>query len=153
MLPWYRREGMRITAIALGAGVLLGGLIALAVSGPKLSPFGTPQRSAAEAIASDQPKAHKPAAKGRTKPQAKHAQAVSAQPVSADAPAVAATPDAADRSDRAKAKAKVERGDRAPRRAAAPAPVAQPRRRSAAPRAAPRRRPAPAAPSPKRPSA
>src|SRR5215212_4819371 len=141
MLPWYRREGIRIAAIALGAGVLLGGLIALAVSGPKLSPFGPSRPSAAEAIASDQAKANKPAAKGRAKPQTKHAKDVRAKPVSADAPSVAATPDAADRSDRAKAKARSERGGRAPRRAAAaPAPAAQPRRRSTAPRATPRRR-------------
>src|SRR3954447_16299016 len=98
MLPWYRREGIRIAAIALGAGLLLGGLIALAVSGPKLSPFGPSRPSAAEAIASDQAKANKPAAKGRSKPQAKQAASVHARPVSADAPAVAATPDAGDRS-------------------------------------------------------
>src|SRR3954451_19851633 len=116
MLPWYRREGIRIAAIALGAGLLLGGLIALAVSGPKLSPFGPSRPSAAAAIASDQAKANKPAAKGRPKPQAKHAKSVDTQPLSADAAVVAATPDAADRSNKVKAKAKRERGDRAPRR-------------------------------------
>src|SRR5215210_2957803 len=109
MLPWYRREGIRIAAIALGAGLLLGGLIALAVSGPKLSPFGTPKRSAAEAIASDQAAANKPAAKAKAKPQAKtSSKAVKAAPVSAGEPAAAASPDAADRSDRARAK--LERG-------------------------------------------
>src|SRR5215217_4705497 len=109
MLPWYQREGVRIAAIALAAGLLLGGLIALAVGGPKLSPFGTPKRSAAEAIASDQAATHKPAAKATAKPDAKSAEATDANTASvatATAADVAtASPDAADRSDRARAKA------------------------------------------------
>src|SRR4051812_32388456 len=106
MLPWYRREGIRIAAIALGAGLLLGGLIALAVGGPKLSPFGKPQRSAAQAIASDQAATHKPAAKAAPKPQPKSAKATKAStPAAATAAGVATpSPDAADRSDRARAR-------------------------------------------------
>src|SRR3954466_13175274 len=142
MMPWYEREGVRIAAIALAAGLLLGGLIALAVGGPKLSPFGTPKPSAAEAIASDQAATHKPAAEATAKPEAKSAKATNAHTAAAATAAGVATPspDAADRSDLARAKAgtKRERGDRAPRRAgAAPAP----RRAGWAPAAAhPRRR-------------
>jgi len=40
MLPWYRREGIRIAAMALAAGLVLGGLIALAVGRPELARFG-----------------------------------------------------------------------------------------------------------------
>src|SRR3954452_22666078 len=134
MLPWYEREGVRIAAIALAAGLLLGGLIALAVGGPKLSPFGTPKRSAAEAIASDQAAAHKPAATATAKREANSAQATNAQPASAATAPGAATPspDAADRSDRAQAKARTERerGDRAPRRAGSRPVAAHPRRRT-----------------------
>src|SRR4051812_8383454 len=106
MLPWYRREAVRIAAVALASGLVLGGLIALAVSGPKLGPFGKPRPSAAEAIASDQAATHKPAAKARPKPQPKSSKAAKASHKSAAAAVAAATasPDAAHPSDRAKAK-------------------------------------------------
>src|SRR3954454_24293236 len=128
MLPWYRREAVRIAAVALASGLVLGGLIALAVSGPQLSPFGKARPSAAQAIGSDQAAKHKPAAKARPKPQPKSSKAAKASPKSAAADIAAATPspDAADRSDHAKAKR--ERGDRAPRRAAAAPVRAAPRR-------------------------
>src|SRR4051794_38258914 len=150
MMPWYEREGVRIAAIALAAGLLLGGLIALAVGGPKLSPFGTPKPSAAEAIASDQAAARKPAAEATAKPEAKSATATNAKTASGGTAADVATPspDAADRSDRARAKAvtKQDRGGRAPRRAGS-APPAQPRRRTST-RVVSRHR---SAPSPSRP--
>src|SRR4051795_12626566 len=140
MMPWYEREGVRIAAIALAAGLLLGGLIALAVGGPKLSPFGTPKPSAAEAIASDQAATHKPAAEATAKPEAKSAKATNANTAAAATAAGVATPspDAADRSDlaRAKDRTKRERGDRAPRRAGAAPAAAPPRRRAAARRRA-----------------
>src|SRR4051794_4534541 len=144
MMPWYEREGVRIAAIALAAGLLLGGLIALAVGGPKLSPFGTPKRSAAEAIASDRAATHKPAAEATAKPEAKSAKATKANTAAAATAAGVATPspDAADRSDRARAKAgtKRERGDRAPRRAGSAPAAAHPRRAGSAPATAPPRR-------------
>src|SRR3954454_8539283 len=141
MMPWYEREGVRIAAIALAAGLLLRGLIALAVGGPQLSPFGTPQPSAAEAIASDpaareasataRPATHKPAAEATAKPEAKSAKATNANTAAAATAAGVATPspDAADRSDLARGKAgtRRERGDRAPRRAGSAPAAAHPR--------------------------
>src|SRR3954470_816874 len=112
MLPWYQREGVRIAAIALGAGLLLGGLIAFAVGGPKLSPFGKAQRPAAEAIASDQAATHKPAAKAEPTAQAAKPKHDKTAPMAAATAAgsAAATPDAAHRSDQAKAKVRAKGG-------------------------------------------
>src|SRR5215208_1209951 len=70
MQPWYRNERLRIAAIAIAAGLVLGGLVALAVGQPKLTRFGQPQKSTADAIAGDQPIV---APRTKPKPRAKKA--------------------------------------------------------------------------------
>ena len=57
MLPWWYRQhpALKVAAVALAAGLALGGLLVLAIGGPQLSPLGKPQRSIADAIFSDQP--------------------------------------------------------------------------------------------------
>jgi hypothetical protein len=150
MQPWYLNERLRIAAIAIAAGVILGGLVVLAVGHPKLTRFGQPQKSTADAIASDQP-----AVRPRTKPKAKKAKARPARKVhkarrsrgsAAAAPDPTATPDAK-RDDETDTAAVPQRRAASRRVTARPHNViSAPRRRTATSKPSPD--PTPAAPAP-----
>jgi hypothetical protein len=115
MLPWgYRHPRLKIAGIALAVGLLLGGLVTLAIGRPQLATLGTGQQSTADAIASDQPlqKLVPAKAKAKAKPKAKQrarhkakakparAKARKTRRTASSAPVVAAsTPDSADRAD------------------------------------------------------
>ncbi|MGZ8649374.1 MAG: hypothetical protein ACXW08_12225 [Solirubrobacteraceae bacterium] len=70
MPPWYRDDKLRIAAMALAAGLLLGAVVTFAAGIGKGEPDspGTPARSMAAALASDQVKPPPAPAKAVAKP-------------------------------------------------------------------------------------
>jgi hypothetical protein len=53
VLPWYQQPGFRFAGAALLAGLMIGGLVTLALGYKSSPPAPIPERSAADAIASD----------------------------------------------------------------------------------------------------
>ena len=53
MLPWYQQPRFRFAGAALLAGLVIGGLVTLALGYQGSPPAAIPERSAADAIASD----------------------------------------------------------------------------------------------------
>ena len=54
MLPWYQQPRFRFAGAALLAGLVIGGLVTLALGYQGSPAAAIPERSAADAIASDQ---------------------------------------------------------------------------------------------------
>jgi hypothetical protein len=54
VLPWYQQPRLRLAGAALLAGLVIGGLVTLALSYQNTPPAAIPEGSAADAIASDQ---------------------------------------------------------------------------------------------------
>jgi hypothetical protein len=137
MQPWHQNERLRIAAVALAAGLILGGLVALAVGHPKLTRFGKPQKSTADAIASDQPivAARDKAKKAKAKPDEKAHKARKSPRRSSAGAAFTATPDATATPDGKNESTDTTAAPRpaaaAPRRRRVTSPViSQPRRRT-----------------------
>jgi hypothetical protein len=75
VLPWYRKERFRFAGAALLVGVVIGGLVTMALGYSEDPPAAIPERSDAAAIASDQAAARPtptatPAPKARKAPAA-----------------------------------------------------------------------------------
>jgi hypothetical protein len=143
-LDWFRGDRVWLAGGALLAGVLLGGLVTLALGWDTTPTKTIPQRSAAEAIASDRAAAPTPtptatptAAPKReaAKPARRKAARRAAAPAGAPEPVASATPTPDDR----------ERGDDAPVTQRAPAPAPR--------RIVSRQKPAAIAPKPTTPKA
>jgi hypothetical protein len=98
VLPWYRRDGLRLGGAALLAGLVLGGLVTFALSDKSTPPAALPEQSVAEAIAGDQaasPTATPTAApKAAKQPAAKPAKRRTARKAPRSSGAVAAEPTA-----------------------------------------------------------
>jgi hypothetical protein len=102
VLPWYQQQRFRLAGAALLAGLVIGGLVTLALGYQSTPPAAIPERSAAEAIASDQAAVATATATATARPKAsarpakkpKHTQA--SVPVSSAAtaePTATSTPD------------------------------------------------------------
>ena len=96
MLPWYRDEKAKIAAMALAAGLLLGGILTFVAGGSSRPTAGPSKKSVAAAIASDQARAKAapaPAkAKAKPKPKPKPSPVKARKTHHAPVPAVAGTP-------------------------------------------------------------
>ena len=155
MPPWYQNEKLRIAAMALAAGLLLGGLVTVAAGFGRGKPEtpGTSARSMAAALASDQaiapPAPAKAPAKPKAKPKAKTAapKKVKRKPAKKrSAPAAADTDTAATATPTstpdADERARHEPPSPSPRLAASRrAPASSPSARRRSPRRSARRRP------------
>jgi hypothetical protein len=54
VLPWYQQPRLRVAGAAVLAGLVIGGLVTLALGYKRSPPAAIPERSAADAIASDE---------------------------------------------------------------------------------------------------
>jgi hypothetical protein len=159
VLPWYRDQRFRYAAAALLAGLVIGGIVTIALGHKSSSLPPISDRSDAEAIASDHAAVAKPAAKATAAPKPavkprrkhKHSPASVAVTSAAAEPAATSTPDDEEHgSSPASTRAPVRS---APRRSA-PRVVSKPRTqitpvvKKAPAKPAPTPRPAAPAPTP-----
>jgi hypothetical protein len=79
VLPWYRKERFRFAGAALLVGVVIGGLVTMALGYSEDPPAAIPERSDAAAIASDQAAA-RPTPTATPAPKARKAPAPAATP-------------------------------------------------------------------------